>query len=214
VTLVVRAIVRVADIDRFTSGDLVPIRADRVAALASRRPDAPAPTEPELRGHDAITRAVHESAPSLPSRFGSVFADADALELALRSREDSLSEQLDRIGDRVELMVTLRWRTPRPRGDAKTIETGTAYLEARVVREHEKREAEQIVARLVEQLPCDRAFIRHSICPRDGVAAIVAILSTRDEVTTLRQHIGSFAERSSDTDADIHGPLPPYSFVS
>ena len=213
-TLVVRAIVRVSDVERAVSDDLVPIRAGRVAALASLRADPPVATEPELRQHDAITRAVHEAAPSLPSRFGEVFADDGALASALRSREDSLNAQLENIGDRVELVVTLRWREPRPHLAAPTNDTGRAYLEARGVRAREKREAEQVVARLVEQLPVERAFIRHRSCPRDGVAAIVAILSARDEVSTLRQHIGSYGERSSDTDVDIYGPLPPYSFVS
>lgn len=211
-TLLMRAIVRTADAER-ARADLVAVRGERVVALASSRDEPPRATEIELREHDAITRAVHDAAPSLPSRFGDVFADERALALALREREEQLATELERIGDRVELVVTLRWRGPRPAQRRSGAASGRAYLEARAVRERERRDAEQLVARLVEQLPIERAFIRQRICPRDGVAAIVAILSTRDEVSTTRQHISSFAERSTEIVMDVHGPLPPFSFV-
>ena len=211
-TLVVRAIVRATEAERINAPDLVAVRGERLAALASERPSAPRPTEQELREHDAITRAVHQSTASLPSRFGDVFADERALLGALRAREERLLADLERVGDRVETTVTIRWREPRARVDG-TPTSGRAYLEARALRERERREAEAIVARLVEHLACDQAFIRRRICPRDGVAAIVAILSTHDEVATTRQHIGSFAERSTEIVMDVHDPLPPFSFV-
>jgi hypothetical protein len=213
VTLVVRSIVRAADTERVSVPDLVPVRGERVAALASLRASAPRPTEHELREHDAITRAVHESAASLPSRFGDVFSDESALASALRAREETLAAELARIGDRVEISITLRWRVPF--SDVTTDEraSGRAYLLARAARERERRRAEELIARFVEYLACERAFIRQRICPRDGVAAIVAVLSTRDEVSTMRQHIGSFAERATEIVVDVHGPLPPSSFV-
>jgi gas vesicle protein GvpL/GvpF len=213
VTLVVRSIVRAVDAERVSLPDLIPVHGERIAALASLRTDAPRATEQELREHHAITRAVHESAPSLPSRFGDVFSDEGALASALRAREETLAAELARIGDRVEISVTLRWRVPFANGTTDERASGRAYLAARAARERERRLAEQLVARLVEHLACERAFIRQRICPREGVAAIVALLSTRDEVSTMRQHIGSFAERSTEIVMDVHGPLPPSSFV-
>ena len=212
-TLVVRAIVRATDAARVGGDDLIAVRGERIAALASARTSAPQPTASELREHDAITRAVHAAAPSLPSRFGDIFADESALASALRAREERLAADLDRVGDRVEIAVTMRWRDARPQVEIDRSGSGRAYLESRAMRERERRDAEALVARLVDHLAFERAFIRQRICPRDGVAAIVAVLSTRDEVWTTRQHIGSFAERSTEIVMDVHGPLPPFSFV-
>lgn len=213
-TLVMRAIVRATDAERAGAGDLVAVRVERIAALASPRPSPPRPTEQELREHDAITRAVHDVASSLPSRFGDVFADERALASALREREETLAAELARIGARVETLVTMRWRDPRPRRAVVDRTSGHAYLASRAAEEREREYAKELAARLVEHLPCEPAFVRQHICPRDGVAAIVAVLSTRDEVATLRQHIASYAERSSEIVMDVHGPLPPFSFVA
>jgi hypothetical protein len=205
--------VRAADADRSASPDLVVVRADQVAALATACENAPVATETELRTHDAITSRIHSASPSLPSRFGQLFSDESALTNALKEREESLEKVLATVGDRVELSVTLHWRTSRASG-ASAPASGTAYLRASAVRESEKRQADQIVARLIEQLPCERAFARHSSCPREGVAAIVALLVARDEVETMRTHIQAFGDRSSEVTATVHGPLPPYSFAS
>jgi len=209
----VRAIVRTADADRSASTDLVVVRADEVAALATACAGAPEATESELRTHDAITSRIHSASPSLPSRFGQLFTDEDALARALKEREESLRKGLDSVGARVELSATLHWRSARASAGTAPA-SGTEYLEARAARERERQRAEQIVTRLVEQLPIERAFARHRSCPRDGVAAIVALLVTRDEVETMRTHIQSFGERSSEVTAAVHGPLPPYSFAS
>jgi gas vesicle protein GvpL/GvpF len=195
----------------------VVVRVDRVAALATACANAPLATESELRTHDAITSRIHSASPSLPSRFGQLFNDEGALTSALKERETSLMSTLSNVGDRVELSVTLRWRSPRAPSDEAAVKnstSGTEYLAARAARERDKQQADQIVARLIEQLPCERAFARHRSCPRDGVAAIVALLVARDEVEAMRTHIESFGKRSSEVTATIHGPLPPYSFAS
>ena len=213
-SLLVRAIVRSEDALRAATPEMVVVQADGIAALATPCADKPPLTEAELRTHDAITRRIHDGAASLPSRFGQVFADEDALARALRGRESALAASLQSVGPRVELHVTLDWRRPHGASDVSDASTGRGYLEALAVRERERREAEQVVARLTEQLPTERALIRTVICPRDGVAAIVAILSTRDEVISVRQAVESFGERSSEITALVRGPLPPYTFAS
>jgi hypothetical protein len=219
----VRAIVRSADLAPAAAAGLVVVRAGSVAALATACAKAPAPSETELRAHEAITQRIHENRASLPSRFGELFADEDALAEVLRDRADSLAQSLDSFGSRVELAITLAWRTKREvrtqtmhevRFPEAGAGSGRVFLEAAAARERERREAEQVVARLVEQLPCERAFIRHRMCPRDGIAATVAILCARDEVTMLRRAVDSFGERSSEVSASVHGPLPPYSFAT
>jgi hypothetical protein len=209
----VRAIVRAEDADRSASPELVVIRVDRLAALATACAAAPQATESELRAHDAITSRIHAATASLPSRFGQLFGDESALAKALKQRESTLESALANVGDRVELSVMLAWRRERP-SESRDIASGTEFLKARSARERERQLAEQLVARFIEQLPVDRAFARHRSCPRDGVAAIVAVLVSRDEVETMRTHIRSFGERSSEVTAAVHGPLAPYSFAS
>ncbi len=213
--LLVRAIVRATDLPRPPMPDLVVVSAERVAALATRASSAPAPTEAALREHERVAREIHDAVPSLPSRFGQLYTDEPALARALQDREAALALSLDEVGERVELAVTLEWRNDRTarQAEARESRSGRAYLEARAVREHERQEAEQVVARLVEQLPCERAFIRHRMCPREGVAAVLAILAWRDEVTNLQEAVVSFGERSAEVSALVHGPVPPYTFA-
>ena len=206
-----RSYVRASDEPRFA--DLVAVRAGAVAALASEYPETPRPDEAELRTHDAITRRVHEAMPSLPARFGALYDDPDALRAALVSREKPLETAIAAVGTRIELGVTLRWRAARPR-TAPANASGRAFLEARAARERERSEAEQIVERLIADLACERALIRERICPHEGVAATVAVLTTRDEETNVRRRVRSFGRNASEVTSDLYGPFPPYSFVS
>ena len=202
---------RASDEPRFA--DLVAVRAGAVAALASEYPGTPRPDEAELRAHDAITRRVHDAMPSLPARFGALYEDPDALRAALVPREKPLEHAIAALGTCVELGVTLRWRAARPRiGPADA--SGRAFLEERAARERERAEAGQIVERLVAELAYERALIRERICPHEGVAATVAVLTTRDEETNVRRRVESFGRNASEVTTDLYGPFPPYSFVS
>ena len=205
---------RATDAPRVPVAGVVRVSANDLAAVASERAGAPEPSEHELRAHERITREIHESVPSLPARFGSVFADDIALADALRARRPELATTLDTVGTRVEMSVTLPWRASRPRRNALEASSGRAYLDAAAAREHERREAQRIVVRLLDELPGKRALTRQSICPRDGVAAIVAFLIEREEVDALRQSVESIARRSAEVSAEVYGPMPPYSFVS
>jgi hypothetical protein len=212
-TLIVRAIVRAGDAERVGS-DLVAIRSGDIAALASRLGGALAPSESELRAHHAIAVRVHDGGPSLPSRFGQVFADEAALAAAIGARRDELAAALQRIGDRVEMSVTLTWRDPPTRVETPEPRSGREFLVARAAREHERQDAERAVARLTTELATERALVRHSICPREGVAAIVALLIDRDDVSEFRERVVAFGAHDGSVAAAVHGPMPPYSFAS
>jgi hypothetical protein len=206
--------VRSSDAARLESEGLVAIAEADLAALVSPLDRAPAPDPIELRKHERITGRIHLSVPSLPSRFGQFFDDEASLGAALRERRAGLVDELDFVGDRAEMSVTLTWRAPREESPAPSIQTGREFLEAKSGLARERREAEQLVARLVDHLAVDQAVTRRAICPRQGVAAIVAVLIARDGAEALRQEIDSFEQRSSDVTARVYGPLPPYSFAS
>lgn len=211
--LLVRAIVRSADAERHGS-ELVAVRDGDIAALATPTADVPSADEPSLRAHHAIAARIHDSGPSLPSRFGQVFADESALAQVIGSRRDELVAELDAVGDRVEMSITLAWRTSITRVDEPQPTTGREFLESRAAREHERRDAQHAVDRLLADLASERLPNRTHICPRDGVAAIVAVLIERDAVRGLREHVYAFARNDDRVSATVHGPLPPYSFVS
>ena len=211
-TLVVRAIVRAGDAGRHDG--FVAVRGGDVAALATRAESQPAPDETAMREHHALAARIHESGASLPSRFGQVFADESALANAIAERNDELSAALEAVGERVEISVTLVWRTPPETARPAAPRSGREFLVARAVRERVRRDAEEAVTRLVAALANERAIARHDICPREGVAAIVALLIERQDVHELRERAEAFARSDERVSATVHGPMPPYSFTS
>lgn len=194
--------------------DLVAVASAGLAGLASPISTSPGVTEGALREHDAITRRIHGAVASLPARYGQVFEDEGALARSLATRASALATGLDRVADRVEVAVTLRWRTPHEPARQPSAESGRAYLEHRAALERVAQEAESVVARFAGELTCEQAFIRHTTCPRPGVAAIVAVLIDRDELAAAQERVMSFGERSADVSAAVDGVFAPYSFAS
>lgn len=205
---------RTADATRLEPEGLIAVADAGLSALASPYECAPTPEAEQLRAHERITAWIHDAAPSLPSRFGQFFSDQRALSSALRERSAGLLEELKLVGDRVEISVTLSWRTAGERPAAARYASGREFLEAKAAREREHRDAEAVAARLVDHLAVDQAAVRRSICPRQGVAAIVAILTARDGAQALHERIDSFGQSSTEVTARAYGPLPPYSFAS
>jgi hypothetical protein len=206
--------VRSADATLLEPQGLVAVADAGVSALASPYDGAPAADAEQLRAHQRITTRIHDAAPSLPSRFGQFFRDEETLSAALRERSAGLLDELKVVGERAELSVTLSWREAPERPTVAQYASGREFLQAKAAREREYTHAEAVVARLVDHLAVDQAAVRWSICPREGVAAIVAILIARDGAQALRESIGSFEQRSSEVTARVYGPLPPYSFAS
>lgn len=190
---------------------LVVVRGARVAAYASVVPEAPAAGEAALREHHALVERIHGTRACLPARFGRVFADEAALRGALEGRGPDLAATLARVGDRVELAVTLSWRRPPA---AVSRASGRAYLASRAAQEAERREAEDVVARLVADLQLERPHVRHETCPVAGVAASLAVLAGRDEVKDTASRIAAYAERSATVRGEVYGPMAPYTFAS
>ncbi len=209
-----RAIVRTADASLLERDGLIAVADAGLSALASRQDAVPSADAGALRAHQRITGRIHDAVPSLPSRFGQFFRDEATLSAVLRARRADLLGELDLVGDRAEMSVTLSWREPRVHVAVPDLASGRQFLEAKAAREREHLDAEDVVARLVDHLAVDQAVVRHMTCPREGVAAIVAVLIARDGAETLRQEVVSFEQGSSEVTARVYGPLPPYSFAS
>lgn len=220
-TLLLRAIVAAEDATVAAELGLVVVPATGVAALASPWEIAGAAAEADLLDHHRVIQAVFGRVPCLPARFGSVFADADALGARLTLRERDLSTQLSRLGHRCELAITCAWRdkgvaaaTGALAGPATS---GRAYLErgldrTRDVRARERR-AGEIADRLLGELAVEPAFIRYGTCPRPAVAVSMSALVTRDEIEETTSRIERLGAQLPDVTVVVQGPWAPYTFA-
>jgi 7-keto-8-aminopelargonate synthetase-like enzyme len=175
--------------------------------------------EAELLDHHRVIQAVFERVPCLPARFGSVFADEDALRARLADRETDLASQLDKLGHRCELAITCAWRETEatPRATIVPAAGGRAYLErglerTRGDRERERR-AQEIAARLLAEMVIEPAFVRHRTCPRPAVAVSMSALVTRDEIDELSSRLERLGAQLPDVTTVVQGPWAPYTFA-
>ncbi len=218
-TLLLRAIVATEDVGAVAELSLSVVSATSVAALASPWQATGAAGEAELLDHHRVIQAVFGRVPCLPARFGSVFADAEALRARLVLRETELTTQLARLGHRCELAITCAWRDTGVTTPAMNIAapTGRAYLERGVARartqKQRQRRADEIVARLLGELAVEPAFIRHRTCPRPAVAVSMSALVTRDEIDELSSRLERLGAQLPDVTTVVQGPWAPYTFA-
>ncbi len=218
-TLLLRAIVAADDAGIATDLGLHAVAGAHVAALASACEATRAATETELLDHHRVIQAVFERVGCLPARFGSVFLDENVLRARLIEREPDFTAALARVGHRCELAITCAWRDDNPTAATAVVPAirGRAYLErglARSRREREReRRADEIVARLLGELPLEPAFVRHRTCPRPAVAVSMSALVTRDEVEETSSRIERLGAQLPDVTTVVQGPWAPYTFA-
>lgn len=218
-TLLLRAIVDAEEAGVAAELGLTAVPTTAVAALASPW-EAGLPTgEAELLDHHRVIQAIFGRVPCLPARFGSVFADAEALRVRLAAREEGLASQLVRLGHRCELAITCAWRDGGAIAAPTTVpaRTGRAYLErgiaqARSQRERQRR-ADEIVTRLLGELAVEPAFVRHRTCPRPAVAVSMSALVTRDEIEQVNSRLERLGAQLPDVTTVVQGPWAPYTFA-
>ena len=201
-----------------------------LAAVTGRTGDGDAPltVEAVLR-HETIVEAVRRQGPSLPVRFGTVFRDAMSVASALEERYETLSADLERLGDKVELSLIVLWATPSS-GDAPTRMTreaegapagqsaGARYLHARAAelrRDEDRKERARAVARELELVLGGLALERReSLLPTPRVAVRTAYLLAPARVGDFRAAFEMLRARRGELRILLSGPWPPYSFVS
>jgi hypothetical protein len=218
-SLLLRAIVAEDDVAVAADLTLLTVPTTTIAALASPWETTGAAGEAELLEHHRIIQAIFARVPCLPARFGSVFADAEALRARLALRESDLATQLARLGHRCELAITCAWRDSGAALPATSAaaQTGRAYLERGVARtrtqKERQRRADEIVARLLGVLAVEPAFVRHRTCPRPAVAVSMSALVTRDEIDGLSSRLERLGAQLPDVTTVVQGPWAPYTFA-
>lgn len=177
--------------------------------------------------HEAVVEAVRQRVPALPVRFGTVFRDATSLASALAERYESLADDLERLGDKVELSVTVLWVAP-PAADTtiamsrekvahEALGMGARYLRGRAFelrREEELRERANAVAYELDQAVGGLALERRlKLLPTPRIALRAAYLLDDVRVGAFRAAFDAIRQSRSDLRGLLTGPWPPYTFV-
>lgn len=189
----------------------------------------------DLVRHETVVEAVRASAPALPVRFGTVLPGEQGVRRAVTSQYDTLRNDLRRLGDKIELGVTVLWRhvgepsaAPTPDLDAgmqsgadtstKTRRGGLAYLRARqtAYREAEsaRARAQTLAGELDALLRPNALECRRVICPTERLALRDVYLLERDRLSAFERAFAQAQQRHQEVRLLLSGPWPPYSFVT
>ena len=162
--------------------DDAPVRllpAGAVALAASEHATAPAPTAASLMAHARVAMQLG----GVPFRFGAGAPSPHELQAQVASRAAALAQQLDVVGDCLEMVV----RLPRAQEDRSS---GKAYLSAK------KRAAEATETLERRLAPAVRDYKQ---------------LGGRLLCLVPRERLSDFQRLAEDE--DVSGPWPPSSFV-
>ena len=189
------------------------------------------PTAENVWRHESVIEAVMRDRTLLPARFGTVFADEQALGDTLSRNRDALTGALVRVRGCVELGVRLIWRqndhvTPGAATDPHSAALaeqsaggpGRAYMLARLADERHRRAREQLAHTCAGEVHRELAALSREATLRvlaaRGAASSGAYLVERDRVEEFRARVARVA---TGADASLRllctGPWPPYHFV-
>jgi hypothetical protein len=215
---------------------------DEIGAVVSQVGDpasegqvALAATPENLWRHERVVEAVCAAGPALPVRFGTVLPDADAVTHALRTRYDTLLQDLRRLGDKREVTVTALWtpesdataqrdRSPGDSGppgvDTSSMDRrpGLAYLRGRQAeyrRAEEAHERAEALAHDVRDKLRPLAVDCHlSVCPAERLAVRAVFLLDSARMPAFAGVFEELRQRHREARFLLSGPWPPYSFVA
>lgn len=192
------------------------------------------PSMDNLVLHERVVEAIHEAGRALPVRFGSTLPGASAVASALRRYASALRNDLERIGAKDEMGVTVLWSPTQTAGPpardheegqtrAKVADSapqsGLAFLRARqrvYQRADVARARAQTLADELDATLGSHAVTRlHAICPSERLAMRSQYLLDREQAPAFRAAFDEVRERyGARLRFLLSGPWPPYSFVT
>jgi hypothetical protein len=204
-----------------------------LAAVVSPIESAMLPTTPAyLLRHEAVVEALGQAGPALPARFGTVLADQEAAARAIAEQYEVLIADLARVGDKVELGLTVLWNTPAGADEAQTEQqasvtappasstsgAGTRYLEARFAQYRretaQQNKARALIAGLEQALRPYTLEQRYRVLPTPRLAVRAAYLVQPGHVQAFQHAVNEARQRQPDLRWLLSGPWPPYTFVT
>lgn len=190
--------------------DEAPVRLARgssISGLYSSHDRVDPAVEPEtLWRHEQVVEAAMRHGPTLPVRFGTTFADSDALAAALERGGERLHRQLERVRGCVELAV----RVGVVDGDEPQPGDGRGYVQARLARDRRQRAAaERTLAPLAELAVSARSSESRS--QREVICG--SYLVPEHAVERFADEVRLLQRQNPELALSCTGPWPPYSFV-
>jgi len=159
----------------------------------------------DMHEHHRRVMLLHERfSACLPARFGSSFADEQALRALLTEQQAALCAALGRVRGRCELAVSAVWLAAPAVPDATP---GRRYLLERQQRERIAGEMADAVERVA-----GAADARRALNPRPGLALSLALLVERDAAAETAEQIVRI-DGQGRVRILVSGPWAPYSFV-
>jgi hypothetical protein len=185
------------------------------------------PTAENVLLHESVVEAVRRDGKALPVRFGTIVESDASLRHALDERHDVLLADLERLGDKVELGVTVLWQPPAvaaPEGPSDSLQAsdtagaGTTYLYA-LLNEHRREralrdKAQALADELNELVQPHTLDQRLAILPVPRLAIRATYLLETEQSSAFLKAAGKARERHPDLRYLVSGPWPPYSFVT
>jgi hypothetical protein len=207
------------------------VREQDLAAVVSDAPEDLRAKRRDLGMHHRILEVLSGGGPVLPMRFGMLAADDAAVQARLAAEAGHYRELLSRVEGKVELNVKglhreesllrellLEHRTLRERNETLRANGGGTYYDkvafgerlAAAIEARRSRDAQRVLAELRPHAaqvslapPASGCFVNASFLV--GAAARGGF---EGALARVRQELAELAELR------VHGPLPPYSFVS
>lgn len=205
-----------------------------LAAVVSRIESAAILPKPVyLLRHEAVVETMCQAGSALPVRFGTVLSDPEAVAQALARKYQVLLADLARVGDKVELGLTILWNTTAEQDEAKagqpvlwpaetsargTPGAGTRYLQARLA--EYRREATQqhrarsLLAHLEEALHVHTLEQHYDKLSTRRLAVRAAYLVHPWQVQGFQQAVDEIRQQYPTLRWLVSGPWPPYTFVT
>jgi Gas vesicle synthesis protein GvpL/GvpF len=199
---------------------------DLEAVTSGIQHDTFRPTAENVMRHEAVVEAVRRTVPAIPVRFGTVLPDAEAVRDALAANYPTLYGDVERLGDKVEMGLSVLWEPPTSMQTEDTAErdepgehgTGTRYLRSRFSEYRHttglRDRARQVADDVDRVLAGHWLDQRRSILPTPRLVVRVAYLMHPSSLSGFRDAFGELHSKFGDLRFLLSGPWPPYSFIT
>jgi hypothetical protein len=205
------------------------VSAGALAAVVSDAPEDVRPKRRDLAAHQNVLTSLGEQGPVLPMRFGMVAPDERAVVVELTAHQDGYVERLRAVGSRVEFVLRASQDentalrevlevNPKAREQSANGWGGGTLEQRMELGETIAAELTDIQQRLREEILRELVptVAGHVIGdPPSGAFLNVSFLVDRSDADAFVASANRAVERHADqgVTSQMHGPLPPYSFV-
>jgi hypothetical protein len=192
-----------------------------IAAVVSPLTTAVMPlTEDNLWRHEAVVEVLMADRAVLPMCFGTVLDNEAAVQAVLATHYADFVASLDRVRGRVELGLRVLWNSEFriPKSEIRNLNSGRAYLMARLEEERQARAWRERAEALAEELHAPLARLAaestQQVLITHRLLLTAAYLVERDRVTAFQREVEALSAAYPALRFLCTGPWPAYSFMT